>query len=154
MHDFGLFFFLGAGAISLFSFLSVAAWVEARKNERINSERMALYRKLAESPTEAAQLVLAHIREEDEQRAAEARAASHRSRRDSLQGGAIVLAVAVGLGFFLKMISPASGVWTVSTIAGLIGLTIIAFSFKQKADHTGLPDHCAITSFGPGPVSP
>ena len=44
-----------------------------------------------------------------------------------------MLAVALGLGFFLKMIAPASGVWTVSTIAGLIGLTIIAFSFR-KAD--------------------
>ena len=135
MDNFGLFFFLGAGAVSLFSFLSVAAWVEARKSERINTERLALYRKLAESPTASAELVLARIREEDEQRAAEARTASRRSRRDSLQGGTIVLAVALGLGFFLKMISPESGVWTVSTIAGLIGLTIIAFAFRKTDDH-------------------
>jgi hypothetical protein len=34
----GLFFFLAAGAVSLFSFLSLAAWVEARKSERLSVE--------------------------------------------------------------------------------------------------------------------
>jgi hypothetical protein len=126
----GLFSFLAAGAVSLFSFLSLAVWVEARKTERLSIERLALYRKLAESPTASAELVLAKLREDDAKKEAEARATAHRSRRDSLQGGTIVLAVALGLGFFLRMIAPASGVWTVSTIVALIGLTIIAFSFR------------------------
>ena len=134
MANLGLFYFLAFGAISLFSFLSVAAWVEARKTERLNTERMALYRKLAESPTAAAELVIARLREEDEKREAEARDAARRSRRDSLQGGTIVLGVALGLGFFLKMISPSSGVWAVSTIVALIGLTIIGFSFRRRED--------------------
>jgi len=132
--NFGLFYFLAFGAIGVFSFLSVAAWVEARKTERLNSERMALYRKLAESPTASAELVLARLREEDEKRDAEARAATRRSRRDSLQGGTIVLAVALGLGFFLRMIAPGSGVWAVSTIVGLIGLTILGFALRRDQE--------------------
>ena len=128
----GLFFFLAAGAVSLFSFLSLAAWVEARKSERLSVERLTLYRKLAESPAPSAELILARIREEDMQRDAAAREAARRSRRDSRQGGVMVLAVAAGLSFFLRMIAPNSGVWTIGILVGLIGLVILAFSFSSR----------------------
>ena len=128
----GLFFFLAAGAVSLFSFLSLAAWVEARKSERLSVERLMLYRKLAESPTPSVELVLARLREEDQERNAAAREAARSSRHDSRQGGVMVLAVAVGLSFFLRMIAPDSGVWTIGILVGLIGLVILAFSFGSR----------------------
>ena len=124
-----MFFFLAAGAVSLFSFLSLAAWVEARKSERLSVERLTLYRKLAESPGPSAELILAKLREEDQQRDEAAREEARRSRRDSRQGGVMVLAVAVGLSFFLKMIAPDAAVWTIGILVGLIGLVILAFSF-------------------------
>jgi hypothetical protein len=44
----------------------------------------------------------------------------------------MVLAVAVGLSFFLRMIAPDSGVWTIGILVGLMGLVILAFSFGSR----------------------
>ena len=78
--DFGQFIFLAAGAIALFSFLSVGAWAGNRTAERIAIERLALYRKLAESPTSAIELVLAHLREEEARQESKDRERARRSR--------------------------------------------------------------------------
>jgi len=52
MDDLGQFLFLAAGAVSLFTYLSVAHWVNAQTAERQARDRLGVLRKVAEQPTE------------------------------------------------------------------------------------------------------
>jgi len=131
--DFGQFIFLAAGAIALFSFLSVGAWAGNRTAERIAIERLALYRKLAESPTSAIELVLAHLREEEARQESKDRERARWSRRETRQGGAILLAVGIGLCVFLQYVAPNQGVWTLGILVILIGVVIFGFTFFDKS---------------------
>ena len=130
--DFGMFMFLAAGTVAVFSYLSLTAWIRARKAERTDLERYALYRKLAEMPAEATERVLARLREEDARQEDEKREKANRARRDSLQGGAIILAVGFGLSFYLRAISPDGRVWTVGLMLILIGLVIVGFGWFDR----------------------
>ena len=64
MDDLGQFLFLAAGAVGLFTYLSVAHWVDAQSAERQARERFAVLRKIAEQPSDSAKLVLDLLRED------------------------------------------------------------------------------------------
>jgi hypothetical protein len=127
--EFGRFIFLGAGAIAVFSYLSVQAWASQRTAERTAIERLALYRKLADTPAESVHLVLARLREEDELRERNRLENAHRSPVD----GAILVAVGVGLSIFFKAVAPNGGVWTLGLLPLLIGVVIIVSSLIGRS---------------------
>jgi hypothetical protein len=135
-EDFGKFIFLAAGAIALFSFLSVAAWSGNRSTERIALERLALYRKLAEAPAESVALVLARLREEDERQEKKNRQKADRTRIETRQGGAIVIASGIGLALFFRAVAPGQGIWTLGILVILIGLVIFTFTFFGRSATT------------------
>lgn len=134
MEDVAKFLFVGAAAVALFAFLSVATWVEARAAERRDRERMALLRKLAELPPEQASVMREILREEDGRVERLARRKARQARRDGVGGGAVVMAVGVGLGLFLFSIQPDEQIWTLGIMILLIGIVIAAFA------HFGNPD--------------
>ncbi len=114
------FVFLSVAAASLFTFVAVASWAEARRREREAFYRSETLKKVAESQGGAAVMEL--IR--DEHKLAAAR------RRDGLKlGGLINIAVGIGLAVFLRFVGfveiPES-VFLVGLIPLLIGAALLA----------------------------
>lgn len=128
------YLFVAAATVALFGFLSAAHWVTTRAEERKTRERYALLRKIAEQPMESAQLVLALLREDDAKAEAARRRGSQSARRDSMQGGWVLMATGVGLSIFLYAVAPAKPVWTLGIMLVLIGLVVLAFAVFSEPD--------------------
>jgi cytochrome c-type biogenesis protein CcmH/NrfG len=125
--------FLAAGAVALFTFLSIAAWSDARARERRTTERYALLRQLAEHPAESAQRVIDYLREEDARLEAEARQKAEKERQGSRGTGVILIATGIGLGVMVASLAPERNAWTVGLIPLLIGVAIL-FTGKRGTD--------------------
>jgi hypothetical protein len=123
--DLALMLLLAAGAVGLFTFLSVAAWVGSRAQERKARDRFALLKALAETPRENAQLVTDLLREQD---ARETARRELEERRGYLVGGLVCLAVGVALAVMIaSFAAKGAGAWTLGLIPGLIGLVLVGF---------------------------
>jgi len=125
----GLFLFLAAGAVALFTFLSVAAWSGAQADERKARDRFALLKTLAESPGENAQRVLDMLREQEERERARK---EREERKGYFLGGPIVLACGIGLSVMVTTLGNRPGLWTVGLIPMLIGLVLITAGLFAK----------------------
>jgi hypothetical protein len=88
-----LFLFLAAIVVSVFAFLSIAAWVTTPSKERQARDRYALLKTLAEQPGENAVRILDILQKEDQARAAK----RARDERKSWTDSGIIL-IAIGLG--------------------------------------------------------
>ncbi len=112
--------------ITVFTFISIAAWAGTRTQEREAFYRSELLKKLADSPAETARQVIEMMREEDrheEQRAA-------RQQVEGLRlGGIVLLAVGLGLGLMLELLSPSHNLWSVGLLPALIGAALLAYLF-------------------------
>lgn len=112
--------------VATFTLISIGVWVGSRKEEREAFYRADLLKKIAESPAESARQVIELMREEDRQE--ELRAA--RQQADGLRlGGFVLLAVGLGLGLMLELLSPAHQMWSVGLIPALIGVALLAYLF-------------------------
>jgi hypothetical protein len=131
--DTALFLFLATGSLALFIFLSASHWVSTRAGERKARERYALLKKIAEQPTEAGQLVLEMLMNDEARQERKARRRELQARRDMMQSGAILVAVGVGLAIMLAALAPASGVWTTGVIPALIGVVVFAFALGRPS---------------------
>ena len=120
----GLFFFLAVASVALFTFIAVASWSEARKQERVAMYRTELLKKVAENQGEGARQVLAMLRQRDERRQAE-------KRHGMLLGGMITCAVGVALMVLIFSVNP-PGVyaWTVGLFPFLIGAVLVLFAWR------------------------
>jgi hypothetical protein len=116
-----LFLFLAAIVVSVFAFLSVAAWVTAPSKERQARDRFALLKTLAEQPGENAVRILDILQKEDQARAAKKARDERRSWTDS---GIILIAIGLGLAGML-LIHGDRGDWSVGLIPLLLGLATI-----------------------------
>ena len=124
-----MFLFLAAGAVSLFIFLSIAAWVGAQAEERKTRDKLALLKALAENPGENAQRVLDMLREQDEE-LAERR--QREERKGFLVGGLVMVAAGVGVTLMMATLSPRSGTWTIGVILLLVGSVLAGFGIFAK----------------------
>ena len=131
MDDLGQFLFLAAGSIGLFTFLSVAHWVDASTAERQARERLALLKRVAEGPTESATLVLDLLKAES----AWAHEREHRqewqTRRKDMLIGSIIVAFGLGLSLTLA-IAATRRAWAMGIIPVLIGLVVFAFASTRR----------------------
>lgn len=117
--------------IGVFGFLAVGAWAGARASERKAQARDALLAKAAEQPTEAARVIIEFLREDEARRDREA---AVRARRDGLQGGAVTVAVGLGLSMFLYYLVPnnAKPVWLFGLMLVFVGLVIFGFALLNR----------------------
>ena len=130
MDDLGQFLFLAAGAVGLFTYLSVAHWVDAQSAERQARERFAVLRKIAEQPSDSAKLVLDLLREEEARAREIERKKEGKSRRDGMQAGTIMMALGLGLGIMFAIVSRRN--WVVGIVPILVGLVIFAFAALNR----------------------
>jgi len=132
MEDIGRFLFLAAGAVSLFTFLSIAHWVNIQAVERQARERFALLKKIAEQPTDSAKLVLDLLREDE----AKERTATERktvtTRRDSLQTGAILIALGVAVALAFAIASDRPRLWALGLIPISVGMVVAGFAALDR----------------------
>ena len=123
-----LFLFLAATVISVFAFVSITVWVTTQAEERKARDRFALLKGLAENPGENAAHVLEALREQ-EMRQAEKK--DRDDRRGFLAGGAVCIAVGVGLSIMVASLDPKPGVWTVGLMIALIGVALVPFGLSR-----------------------
>lgn len=124
-----MFLFVAMVVMALFTFLSVGAWAGGRVEERKTAERYALFRKLAEQPSDTARLVLEMVREEEAKNEEKERRRKLRSRRDALLTGSILIATGVGLSVMVGVLSRKGASALVGLIPILIGLVVSLFAW-------------------------
>jgi len=123
----GMFLFLSVLMISIFSFVSIAVWTEARRKEREAYYKSESLRRIAEMPGEGAKYVIEIIREEERIRQANGRASEIAKIQSMKIGGVVTIAVGLGLMVFLYFLidrgdKPA---YLVGLIPALIGLALL-----------------------------
>jgi hypothetical protein len=130
----GMFFFLAVGAVALFTFVAVAHWSDARKQERIEMYRTELLKKMAEQQGDGARQVFALLRQEDRRKEAE-------KRHGMLLGGMITCAVGVALMALLFSLNPPDvHAWTVGLFPFLVGVVLVLFAWFALRPGAPAPD--------------
>lgn len=123
MVELPIFLFLAVAAFSLFTFLAVAVFVESRASERMSYHRHETFKKLAESSTEAAERVLALMKEQEQMR--------QRKLLEGLKlGGLITCGVGASLLVFLSFldVGQPDGVELSGLIPLLVGLAMLVYA--------------------------
>ena len=116
--------------IAIFTFVSIATWVENRRKEREAYYRNETFQKMLDGSPESAETVHKLIREEEER-------LERRRRRGMklglLLGGLITTAVGLGLGVFLFFLVDDDPVYLVGIIPLLVGLVMTVFGASMSA---------------------
>jgi len=131
----GMFLFLSVLMVSVFSFVSIAVWTEARRKEREAYYKAESVRRLAEAPADAGKYMIEIMREDERIRIAAARAQAIKQREGLKIGGLVNIAVGVGLYLLMRNVG---GPTMVGAIPGLIGVALLAYGliFPLRPDQT------------------
>lgn len=118
MHPEIIFLFLSVGAVSLFSFIAVAAWSDNRRREREAFYRSETLKKIAETQGAGGATALEIMREHE-------RIADKRRREGLMLGGLICVAVGVGVAIFLYAVARNEPVFLAGVIPLLVGVALL-----------------------------
>jgi hypothetical protein len=124
----GIFLFLSVTIISVFTFITVAVWVEARRKEREAYYKGESLRRIAEMPGEGARQVIEMLQEEERIRQAGVLAKEFKQLEGMKIGGLINIAVGLALLIFLHNISGDKSAYLVGLIPGLIGVALLVYA--------------------------
>jgi len=119
--------FLSVSASALFSFIAVAVWSDARRQERETYYRTEAAKKIAEASGPSAALALDYLRGEE-------RSASARRGGGTRLGGLVLFAVGVSLMLFLHAVVPAPGVYLLGLMPLLIGVVLVCYAYLPVPD--------------------
>jgi CHASE1-domain containing sensor protein len=115
---FPVFMFLSVATVSLFSFIAVAAWSDARRKEREAFYRSETLRKITETQGAGATSALDFIREEEKN--------AVRRRREAFKlGGVITVAVAIGFMCFLGGVERSEPAYLIGLVPLFIGAVLL-----------------------------
>jgi len=120
--DVMVFIFLAVGAASLFSFLGVASWSNARRKERESYYKNDMLKRLAESQGPGAASAVQLMREE-------ARLDAIRKKQGLQIGGLVLLGTGLGLMIFLRAMDHEEPVFLCGLLVLLIGIALYAASY-------------------------
>ena len=110
------------GSIALFSFLSVAAWSDARRKEREEYYRNETLKKIAESSGDGAKAAIEMLREQNKN-------AAKRRFEGMKLGGLITAVVGIGVMALLRGLEHDEPVYLAGLIPLLIGLALLTYTF-------------------------
>ena len=110
------------GSIALFSFLSVAAWSDARRKERDEYYRNETLKKIAESSGDGAKAAIELLREQN-------RSVTKRRLEGMKLGGLITAVVGIGVMALLHGLVNDEPVYLAGLIPLLIGLALLTYTF-------------------------
>jgi Flp pilus assembly protein TadB len=117
-----VFLFLSVGAVSLFSFIAVVGWSQARSSERKAYYKYEMFKKLGETEGPAAASVLELLREQEKN-------AQVRQREKAKLSGLITVAGGVALIVFLRQFLLHSPVYLCGLIPLFIGAAQLAYVY-------------------------
>ena len=110
------------GSIALFSFLSVAAWSDARRKERQEYYRNETLKKIAESSGEGAKAAIELLREQNKN--------TTRRRFEGMKlGGLITAVVGIGVMVLLHGLVQSQPVYLAGLIPFLVGVVLMLYGF-------------------------
>jgi len=113
---------ISVGAVSLFTFIAVAAWSDNRRREREAYYKSEIVKKMLESQASGGGSALEYLREEEK--------IATRRRVDGLKlGGMITFTVGIGLMIFLRAIDRSGPTYLVGMIPLLVGLVLWLFAY-------------------------
>jgi hypothetical protein len=122
LHLLPVFLFLSVGAISLFSFVAVASWSDARRREREAYYKSETLKKIAETQGTGGSAALEFLREDE-------RNAMRRRREGIKLGGLITAAVGIGLMVFLRAEERSEPAYLLGLIPLLVGTVLLAYAY-------------------------
>ncbi|WP_263350949.1 hypothetical protein [Acidicapsa acidisoli] len=122
-----LFLFLSVLMISVFTFVSIAVWTEARRKEREAYYKAESLRRIAEIPGEGGKYVIEMMREEERIRQERERSQRGKSREGFIVGGMVNIGIGVGLGIFLYSLGGHDSPYLVGAIMVFIGLPLLIY---------------------------
>jgi hypothetical protein len=118
------------GSITLFSFLAINGWAEARRKEREAYYRGETLKKIAESSGEAARSAMELLREQEKNAA--------KRRLEGLKlGGIITAAVGLGVMVLLRGLEHEHPVYLAGLIPLLVGLALLVYAFVLAPKGSG-----------------
>jgi hypothetical protein len=129
--------FLAISVVSVFSFASIAVWVEGRRKEREAYYKAESMRRIAEMPGDAAKNVIEVMREEERIHKGRELAAVARKREGLIIGGLVNIGIGFGIMVFLYFLTmdhkdgPAH-VYLSGLIMVFIGLPLLLYGLWMK----------------------
>ena len=130
MGPYSLFLFLSAGTVSLFSFLAVASWSNARLKERESFYKNDMLKKLSEHPGQGASSALELLREES-------RIAGLRRQASLREGGLVCASVGLAILILLRALIHDQPVFLCGLMVLLPGLALVASSYMLSPAKKG-----------------
>jgi hypothetical protein len=118
------------GSIGLFTFLSVAAWSDARRKEREEYYRSETLKKIAESSGEGAKAAIELLREQH-------KSVTSRRLEGMKLGGLITAVVGIGVMALLRGLVSSEPVYLVGLIPLLVGLAVLTYTFLLAPKEVG-----------------
>ena len=128
-----VFAFLGLVIVCVFSFVSIAVWVDGRRKEREAYYKSEGLRRITEMAGEGAAQVIAMLQEEDRLRREREQASEFKKLEGMKLGGLINIAVGLGLGLMIYYTSENKGASLVGAIPGLIGVALLVYVYLFAA---------------------
>jgi hypothetical protein len=107
--------------ISIFTFVTVAAWAEQRRREREAFYRSEVLKKLADSTGGQVQQVIELMREQE-------RNEERKRREGGKLAGVIVTGVGLGLSAMFALLAPGR-IWGIGLIPLLVGLALLLYNY-------------------------
>jgi hypothetical protein len=107
--------------ISIFTFVTVAAWAEQRRREREAFYRSEVLKKLADSTGGQVQQVIELMREQEHNE-------ERRRREGGRLAGVIVTGVGLGMSAMLALLAPGK-IWGIGLIPLLVGLALLLYNY-------------------------
>jgi hypothetical protein len=126
-----LFVFLSIVIISVFSFLSIAAWADSRRKEREAYYEAEAMRRVAETSGEGGKYLIEMMREEDRLRHQALLAQEAKKREGYLVGGLVNIGIGLALMIFLRSLGH-DAPYLVGLILVFIGLALLLSNFLIK----------------------
>lgn len=117
-----VFLFLSIGAISVFSFVAVASWSDARRREREAYYKSETLKKIAETQGAGGSTALEFLREEE-------RNVMRRRREGTKLGGLITAAVGIGLMVFLRAEERSEPAYLLGLVPLLVGAALLTYVY-------------------------
>ncbi len=121
--------FLPVLMLSVFGFISIASWADARRRERQAFYRSEMIKKIAESPGPGAAAALEALRDHE-------RLELGRRVEGLKLGGMVTASVGIGLMIFLGAIDRREPAYVIGIIPFLVGLAFLCYAYLMagKAD--------------------
>ena len=133
-----LFLFLSVVMVSVFSFVSIAVWTEARRKEREAYYKSETMRRIAEAPGDGGRFVIEMMREEERIRQAATQARDIRTIEGMKIGGIVNVCVGIGLGVFLFSLGGRDSPYLVGAIPGMIGVALLLYVYLFVPKRSGI----------------